>query len=142
MSDLVTVDPYAPLYAHEKMVNPDKRIVLRSYKRSVAEGVDRLVELGRGRQSISTDSDWRVLEEVIRFFISEWPDEWSDFEKTIPTIRSTRNDGGLSKTKEIKYVGALPPRLERLIKVIFPNQSWDKKFLYSLVKRFKIFKVS
>jgi hypothetical protein len=41
----------------------------------------------------------------------------------------------------MKYVGALPNRLERLIKVIFPYQHWNKEFVNKLVKRFKIFKV-
>jgi hypothetical protein len=142
MSDLVTVDPFTPLYTYEKMKDPSKHLVIRAFKKSLVMGVDRLVELARGRDSISTDSDWMVLERVVEFYANEWPEEWAEFVKTIPDIRATRNEKGLSVSKEIKYVGAIPPRLERLIKVVFPHQVWDKKFLYSLVRRFKIFKVS
>jgi hypothetical protein len=141
MSDIVTVDPFTPLYTYEKITNPEKQLVLRAYKKNLVEGVDRLVEKGRGRQSITTESDWALLEEIVKFFIKEWPHEWLDYKKTIPDIRQTRKSGGYNSNKEMKYVGALPNRLERLIKVIFPYQHWNKEFVNKLVKRFKIFKV-
>jgi hypothetical protein len=141
MSDLVTVDPFMPLYAYEKLTDPKKNIVLRQYRKSLVEGVDRLVEKARGRQAVATESDWALIEDIIKFFRNEWPDEWIEFENAVPDIRHSRGAGGYSKSKEIKYVGSIPRRLDRLIKKIFPYQQWDKKFVNSLVKRFKIFKV-
>lgn len=123
-------------------MNPDAPLYYRAFKRGDVEAVDRLVELSHGhRDVVKTDEDWRVLEELIKFYVYRWPDEWKQFKATVPEIRETRRAGGYSQSKEIKYMGALPPRLERLIKRIFPMQQYDKKFTTKLFNKFTVFKV-
>ena len=134
-------DEYLSVYIHTKLENPNKQILLRQYKASIVEGVDRLVKLGRGRTTISNQSDWDVVDEIIRFFVREWPSEWKEFTDTVPDIRHTRRSGGWSKTKNIMYVASLPWRLERLIQRVFPLHEYNKKFIHSLIKRYKIFKI-
>lgn len=139
--DLVTVDPYEKLYKYEQVTNPNVVIGYRVHKKSDVEAVDRLVLKSRGRQEVKTESDWQLLGDIITFFADRWPVDWAQFAKAVPDIRTTRRAGGYSKSKEIKYVASLPYKLERLIKTCFPMQQFDKKFVYSLIRRYKIFKI-
>lgn len=137
-----TIDPYMAMAQYEKMENPQKRIMLRAFRRRDVMDVDRLIEISKGdRDTVRTDSDWRVIEELCKFFASRWPDEAKEFRDAIPDIRSTRASGGYNKNKEIRYVGAIPPRLMRLIKIIFPYQQYDKIFVNKLVKKIPILEV-
>lgn len=138
-----TVDKYIPLYAYEKTIHPEKEFVWRQFRKKDITDVDKIVEISRGnRETIKKESDWVVVEHLLRFFYERWPEEFKEFKTTIPDIRKTRNNKGYSKSKEIMYVGALPQRFMRLIKVVFPYQQFDKKFIYKLVKRFPLFKVA
>ena len=142
MTKIIRTDPYVQHYIFEKETNPDAKLVWKRFERQVVDAVDRIVELAHGqRDAVITMNDWSVVEELVKFWAGQWPNEYQDFKTTIPDIRGTRNAGGYSKSKEIKYVGANPPRLEKMIKAIFPSQSWDKKFVNKLVKRFPLFKV-
>lgn len=137
-----TIDPYESVALYEKMQNPNKRIVMRQFKRADVQAVDKLIELAQGnRDVVVTDSDWRLVEIIFQFFMERWPAEFQAFYESIPDIRGTRRSGGYSKTKELKYVGALPERFMRLVKVIFPYQQYDKKFVNKLVKRIPLLKV-
>ena len=106
------------------------------------DAVDYLVKIGRGRTSVKTANDWAVVGNIFEFWTRKWPYEWREFASTIKDIRVTRRSKtGKSASGGIKYVGALPPRFMRLIKVIFPYQQFDKKFVNKLVNNVKITKV-
>jgi hypothetical protein len=140
--NIVKPDQHLASYVTKKMMEPDTKIVVRSFRRADVEAVDRIVELAHGyRSTITSNEDWRIVEELIKFFIYKWPDQWTEFKSSLSDIKETRRDGGYSESKEIKYVGSLPPKLMGLIKAIFPDQQWDKKFLNKFVNRFKLFKV-
>lgn len=136
-------DQHLASYILEKQMNPDTRLVLRAFEREVVETVDAIVELAHGeRDFIKTESDWKVFEELLKFWIKQWPQEYIEFKETIRDLRETRNDGGYSESKELKYVGALPSqRFMKMVKAIFPAQQWDKKFISKFIKRFPLFKV-
>lgn len=139
---LDTVDPFLALYAFEKSKDPDKRLVWVQYQADVIRDVDRILELAHGtRETVKSQQDWEVVEALFRFFVVRWPKEFADFKASVDLIRHTRNPGGKSLSREIMYVGAMPPRLERMIRVIFPHQKFDKTFIYKLVKKFKLLKV-
>lgn len=106
------------------------------------KAIDFLVKIGSGRQSVKTSSDWVVIAKIFEFWTRRWPNEWQEFGSTIKDIRATRlNKQGESASKEIKYVGAIPVRLMKMIQIIFPFQQFDKKFVYELTKRINIIKV-
>lgn len=117
--------------------------MLRAYKRDVVETVDSIVELAHGqRDFIKSENDWKVVEELLKFWAKKWPHEYIEFKQSVADIRETRADGGYSKSKEIKYVGALPSqRFMKMIKAIFPAQQWDKTFTQKFVNKFPLFKV-
>lgn len=115
---------------------------MRKFKRADVIAVDRLVELSNGDHDIvRTEEEWRLVEIIFQFFMQRWPEEFNEFYKAIPDIRRSRRDKGYSKSKEMKYVGALPYRFMKLVQVIFPYQQFDKKFIYKLVKRIPLLKV-
>ena len=136
-------DPFLPMYVYEKEINPNSVILMRQFQKQVVDAVDRIVELAHGqRDFIKTESDWKVVEEMLGFWAKQWPEEYMEFRAAVVDIRETRNKGGYSSTKEIKYVGALPSlRFQRMLKAVFPAQQWDKKFSNKFVKKFPLFKV-
>ncbi len=143
MSDIVVPDQYVPVYQAEKQMHPEKSFVYRQFIREDVEFVDRLVELSLSRgTTIENEEDWNLVREILSYFIKRWPDEFRDFGEGIDGIRQTRNKDGYSKSKQIQYVGALPPRFERLLKICFPDMRYDKKFIWELVRRMPIFKVA
>ena len=130
------------LYAFEKMQHPEQVMVLRAFKRKDVDDVERLVQISRGnREKVESESDWAVLTELVNFYVERWPDEWTEFHKSMPDIRGTRRGGGYSESKEMKYLAAIPLRLERLIKAVFPLNQFNKDFSNKFVRRFKVFKV-
>ena len=140
---IIKPDQYIDHYIYEKQTNPDANLVVKAFNRKVVEDVDRIVELAHGeRDFIKSESDWKVMEGLLQFWASRWPDEYRSFKATVSDIRQTRSEDGYSESREIKYVGALPSqRFMKMIKAIFPAQQWDKKFVSKFVKRFPLFKV-
>ena len=139
--NLTIPDQFQSLYDLKKTQDPDFVYNMVPFKKSDVDAVDKLVSMSRGRSTVSTDRDWTLLSDVITFFSNRWPREWKQFVDVIPDIRHSRGRGGYSESRETKYVGALPPRLMKMIKIIFPQQQFDKEFVNLLVKRYKIFKV-
>lgn len=135
MTNLIRPDSYLEFYAAHKTLHPEDRIMLRAFRKQDIVDVDRLLEISKGnRESIKTNEDWNVLANLVIFYIQRWPQEWKEFRTILPDIRSSRNTGGYSKSKEIMHVASLPFRLERLIKIIFPQQQYTKKFIWNFSK--------
>ncbi len=145
MTMLNTVDPYLELYAHEKQKNPSQRIVLRAYERKYIEGIDWLERVVGKRDKVVTSNDWMALSKILEFWTRLWPHEWQEYVQSMQEIRSTRaRKDGYSREKGTtgtRYLGALPPRLMRLIKVYFPYQQWDREFVDKFTNNIKISKV-
>ena len=142
MTKIIKPDPYMAQYVYEKQTDPDALIVMKQYQKQVVDAVDRIVEIAHGqRDYVKNESDWLVVEELLRFFAKQWPEEWAEFKTTVPDIRRTRNENGYSQNKEIKYIASVPPKFMKMIKAIFPAQEWDKKFMAKFIKRFPLFKI-
>lgn len=142
MSTLTTLDPYLPHYVYEKQRNPKADLVWKKFQKKHVDAVDRIVELARGnRDKVKGQKDWDIVEEIVNLFANTWKEEFDQFKATIPDIRSTRRAGGYSASREIKYIGAMPGRLIKLIKAIFPDQQFDKSFMDKFIKKFPLFMV-
>lgn len=138
--DITTPDPLVDLYRFEETEN-NTPVEFKWHRKSDVEFADRIIAFGK-RDTVKTEEDWGVISELFKFFIKRFPAEWADFEKNINDVRRSRNPGGYSKTKEIQYLASIPLRFERMIRTVFPFQQFDKKFVNSLVKRYKILKVA
>ncbi len=142
MSMIQKPDQHLASYIYQKQTDPDSKILLRVYQKHIVDAIDRIVEMAHGqRESVTSENDWKVVEELLRFFARQWPNEFNNFKNAIPDIRSSRREKGYSESKEIMYIGSIPPRFMKLVKAIFPTQQWDKKFINKLVKRFPLFKI-
>ena len=135
MNNIVTQDPYEALYDPET-------VQYAKVPRHIVEQIDKLVEASRGRTDVKTESDWVLVSRIFEFWTRAFPNEWAEFAEQVRLIKETRlNKQGYSPTKEIKYVGALPLRFERMIKTCFPRQQFDKSFVAKLTNNIKIVRV-
>lgn len=142
MSTVTKADPYLDHYAYELATDPKAKIVFKQYEKKLVDRTDHIIQMAQGeRDEVKSAKDWEIIGELVKFFADEFSDEWDEFVKSLPDIRSSRNEGGYSSTREIKYLGALPQRLIKMIKVIFPFQQFDKKFMYKLIRKFPVFQV-
>lgn len=142
MDTLETPDPYISHYIYEKTVNPQAKLYWKAYRKRQVDMANKIVELAHGeREVVKSGKDWEIVGELLKFFATEWPGEYKQFESTIPDIRASRRAGGYSESGEIRYVGALPLRFMKMIQVIFPFQQFDKQFVNNLVKRIPVLRV-
>lgn len=138
---LTIPDPYESAYQAQKLMDPSFTFELKPFKKRDVNAVDSLIKEIGPRETVTSESDWQALEKVVKFYIERWPNDFKEFADSIPSIRQSRNAGGYSDSKEIRYVAALPYKLERLIKNFFPLQQYDKDFVYKLASRIKLLKI-
>ncbi len=139
-------DPYLEIYAAEKRLDPNKRIVLRAFQKRQVEGVDWLNgQIGLTRDKVETSEDWSAISKILEFWTRLWPNEWEEYVQSMQEIKGTRaRSDGYSREQGrngVRYLGALPPRLMRLIKVYFPYQQWDREFVDKFTNNIRISKV-
>jgi len=107
----------------------------------LAELIWRMADYGR-RSKIETEKDWKVIEGLIDLFIARFRFEADEFLTTVKQIRNFKEGTkGYSKNREILHLASLPTRLQKLIKICFPMQQFDKKFMYKFIKRMPVFRV-
>ncbi len=143
MNQIYQPDPYLPVYELEKQKDPTRNFVYRQFRDDDVKFVDMLVEQSLAcNKKVVNDKDWDLVKSAFTHFANRWPEEFKEFKESVDLIRRTRNAKGYSKTKEIQYVGALPMRFERILKICFPENELNKEFLWKLVKKMPIFKVA
>jgi hypothetical protein len=108
--------------------------------------VDRIVELAKDRPTfIDGDKDWEVIWELFILWCEQYPAHYMEFQKSIKVIRDSlkdengfvREDGGLIQ-KQLE----VPETFYHMIKIFYPDQKWDRKFVAGLAKRIPILKVA
>lgn len=144
--DLTTHDPYKALYDMEKVGDPGFDYEMLPIKRSDLDAVDYLMKVAGGsRSTVETLSDWNVVAKIFEFWTRRWPRDWHNFASNIQDIRATRaRKDGYSKEKRkegVRYLAAVDMRLMKLIKIIFPEQQWDRKFTDKFIRNIKISRV-
>lgn len=101
----------------------------------------RMSDYGK-RLKVETDKDWKVIEGLINIYFSRFSYEANDFIDSVKKIKASKSDvKGYSKNREILHIASLPIRLQKMIKVCFPQQQFDKKFIYGMIKRIPGFKI-
>lgn len=143
MGKVIKIDPYIQHYVYEKQADPSAKIVWKQFEKSVVDDVDHILEMARGeRDYVKTQNDWEIFSELLNFFARRWPEEYTEFVDSVKQIRQARRAGGYSESKEIMYVGTMPLRLMKMVKIIFPAQQFDKKFIWKMIRKFPVFKVA
>lgn len=138
MKSIFTVDPYEFVYE-------PKTVRYKRYPKHVVEGVDYLVRLSRGRTDVVTSDDWVLVAKIVEFWSRMYPQEWSDYIASMNMIKGTRaRKDGYSREKGregVRYLAAVPERLMRLIKVVFPQQQWNREFTEKFTGNIKVSRV-
>jgi hypothetical protein len=136
---LLRVDPYEDLYT---LSGVETQIAV---KKSDIDAIDYLLRIGGSREDVKTLSDWGVVAKIVEFWSRRWPTEWSEFVGQMKDIKDSRaRKDGYSKVKGregTRYMAAIPLRLMKLIKIIFPNQQWDRTFTNKFMDNIKIVRV-
>lgn len=138
MIDLI--DPYESLY---KITGESYE--MRAVRKRDLMAVDYLIKVVGLREDVKTIDDWGALAKCFEFYTRQWPQDWSEFAQYIKDVRETRaRKDGYSREKGeegVRYVGAIPHRLMKVIKIIFPKQQWDREFTEKFINNIKIFRV-
>lgn len=110
--------------------------------------VDKIVELAKGRPTfVDGDKDWEVIWELFVLWYSEYPEEFDAFQKSIAEIRSEmknpttgtfKTDSGELWQRQLE----IPMTFHNMIKAIYRDQKFDRKFVHGLARRIPILKVA
>lgn len=128
----------------ETMNDPDMDYKL--YPKPAVDIVDGLVRLtrGRGGDTVTTEYDWKLVEDLVNFWVQQYPKEAKEFFTSVSGIREAREGNkGYSTSKEMQYIASFPSdmRLIKIIRIYFPYQQFDKKFMTKFIRRFPKFKI-
>ncbi len=108
--------------------------------------VDKIVELRKGRPTfVDGDKDWEVIWELFVLWYTEYPEHYEEFQRSIQELRDNlkRKD---AITKEggamIQHQLEVPEMFHRMVKICYPDQQWDRKFVRELSRRIPVLKVA
>lgn len=111
------------------------------------DNVDRIIELAKDRPTfVDGDKDWEIIWELFKLWYTEYPEQYHDFQLSVAEIRKElKNKDGM-----IKEDGAdlwqrqleIPATFYSMIRAIYPDQKWNRKFVKGLAIRIPILKVA
>jgi hypothetical protein len=116
------------------------------YDAPIVQFVDKLIELKQknGRHGyVATEGDWETLEFLYKGWKILYPTAAFDFENDMKKIKKATIKNGIAKDKGggiIQHIATVPQELYKMIQIVFPNQTWDHKFVIGLVKHMPIFR--
>jgi hypothetical protein len=113
--------------------------------KSDVDAVDYLLRISGIRSKVETSDDWVIIAKLFEFYTRKWPLEWDNFVKEIKKTRATRaRKDGYSREHGkdgTRYLASVPLYLMKLIKIIFPEQQWDREFTDKFINNIKITRV-
>lgn len=108
--------------------------------------VEKIVAMAKGRPTfVDGEKDWEIIWELFVLWYEEYPEEYDHFQKSIAELRANLKD----KDGMIKEKGSdlwqiqleVPMTFHTMIRAIYPDQKWDKKFTREIAKRIPVIKV-
>lgn len=116
---------------------------------------DAVVKLAHGRGGpdalVETEDDWQVVAGLVDIFATTNQATWKDFLKANKLVAGhqaerygllrdpTTRKGGQA---QLRQLGQWPIELEFLIKIIWPNQKMDRRFIREFMRRLPVFKTA
>ena len=109
--------------------------------------IDKIVELAKGRPTfVDGDKDWEIIWELFVLWHEAFPENFEEFSRYIAEYRrNLKNKDGMFKSESGELYQAqleIPEKLFIMIKTIYPDQKWDRKFVSSLARRLPILKIA
>jgi hypothetical protein len=110
------------------------------------KSVERIVELARGRPNfVDGEKDWEIIWELFTLWYNEYPEQYDAFQKSIAELRrELKNNNGIIKengTDIWQRQLEVPMTFHSMIRAVYPDQKWDRKFTKEIAKRIPIIKV-
>lgn len=128
--------------ATKQKFNPMDGIKQVPYPRHLVEAIDTLIEYKRKLgvpDHVDSEAGWNVVIKTFEIWQIAYPHEYRQFfESQKETWANLANDYGSAKGtggSEIRKIMEIPELLYKMIKIMFPNQKWDTKFMKGLVTR-------
>jgi hypothetical protein len=114
------------------------------FEKEIVNFTDKLVEIARknnSNNSVTHENDWKTIEFMYRGFKILYPQDACDFEKEMERVRkqhSLQGNHGISSegSAMLEYMMSVPAPLYRMMRVIFPTQIWDRKFVNKFTSHF------
>jgi hypothetical protein len=126
----------------EKKFNPKAGIKMIPYEREIVAFIDKLLEVANrngSKGALQTSLDWNTLDFLYKGWKVLYPEDASTFEnhmKQTHTLNYRRDGIAKEKNAMIQHILEIPSPLYQMIKVIFPDQKWDKRFVRDFAKHF------
>jgi hypothetical protein len=121
--------------------NPKAGIKYVPFEKEIVTFTDKLLEIANKNGSMNTvnhESDWKTVEFMYRGFKILYPQDAGYFEKSVDFYRTAETfNKGVVKGEHgaiLHHMIDLPSPFYRMMKVIFPMQVWDKKFVNKFIR--------
>jgi hypothetical protein len=131
----------------EKIFNPIKGIKQVPFETPLVKFVDHIIDerirLGRPTK-ITNDNHWSLILFIVNGWYALYPEYASEFIEHMKRVRRTANALGVAREGEaiLQHQIEVPQSLFSMIKVAFPEQKWDKKFVLKFARKLPAFKGS
>ena len=118
------------------------------FRKEIVDAVDAIVlaakKNGSYSKRVETQADWKTMTTIVRVYATIFESDYRDFIKNLKkTKESLKTEHAHDKEGEaiVQHQLSVPQMLYILIKVIFPDQKWDKDFVARFSRRYDQFKV-
>lgn len=120
-------------------MTPDLNIYWVKAPKKLVDAIDALIEVANKNGSkgqVETSKDWQTVEFIYKMFSAVYPYQEKLFLESMKFYRSMeRFNKGVSEEAggaSIQHQLEVPQKLYQMMKIIFPNQVWTKKFVKKL----------
>ena len=88
-----------------------------------------------------TKENFEMYKAIIERYQGKNPEEWKTFEVQLAMTRQTlKNSFGANEAETMRFVGQMPERLDKMLRVYNPDYLTENNFEF--LKVFKMFKVA
>lgn len=115
----------------------DLNIRMEPFNAKLVEAVDLIVAIAKKNGSkgvVQTSQDWKTMKSIYFVYAKLFPENATDFEKSVKEFRKHSKDHGVGGDKgaKIQHNLEVPNIFYYMTKVIFPDQKWDTKFAHKI----------
>ena len=111
--------------------------------------IDALIEKAKAlkiNDYIQTENDWEIVHDLFRFWLTEYPEDYEGFKRSVENIRSNlKRDDGIVKDKDamMQHQLEIPEKFYLMLVGMFPDQDkhLDEKFVRELARRIPILQI-
>lgn len=118
------------------------------FQRHVVDATDAIVIAAKkngSKDKVQTSKDWETMAVIVNVWSILHPKDYSRFVESQKKIKANlinRNASAKGKGGAIiQHKMEMTPQLMQMIKVIFPLQEWDSKFIAQFTRKMPLFKI-